>query len=78
MDLKNKISLLMEDWSLLCKEKSTKDIVLSKLREIGLCTHIKHAVQSKIEEESIKLDDLEETVHTTVNNPGSYIHSLYI
>ena len=78
MDLKNKISLLMEDWSLLCKEKSTKDIVLSKLREIGLCAHIKHAVQSKIEEESIKLDDLEETVHTTVNNPGSYIHSLYI
>lgn len=61
----------MEDWRLLCKNKDTEDVILSKLREIGVSAHIKHVVQSKIEDESTKFSDLEETVHASVNMPGT-------
>ncbi len=66
----------MEDWTSLCNDKGTKALVISKMREIGLSAHLKHTVQSKIEDQSVRISDLEETVHTSVNTPGME-HALY-
>ena len=65
----------MEDWKDLCNGSGTRDRVFSKLEEIGICAHLKHTVQSKVEDHSIHIGDLKSTLDTIVNSSGTVTHS---
>ena len=60
----------MEEWASLCKDEDAEGLILSRLDKLGVCAHIKHTVQSKVEDPSVHISDLERTVYTTIDSSG--------
>ena len=59
----------MEQWSHLCSSKSTEEVILTRLKRIGLSSHMKQLIGKEIDNPEVHINDLERTAFS------SFIHS---
>ena len=64
---------MMDDWSLLCKDDRAERLIVSRIDESGLSTHMQRVVQKQIEKPSVQIGDLERSVYSCVITSGRWI-----